>query len=205
MTYGHSSRPDPPAEPPTITPPEQEKVNGAIGGDGAATEAEAEAEVWGGRTHWKHYAGRLLVWLAANLIVAILVGWLAARVEWLAFRGAFWCVFGVLLVSGVLVVGRVVFIILGHRYRLTSQRLFIERGILSQTTDQTELIRVDDVRIHKSLFDRLFRLGTIAILTTDATDRQVVIEGITDPDKVGEAIRSRMRTMRRKSLFIENL
>jgi len=81
----------------------------------------------------------------------------------------------------------------------------LERGILSQTIDQTELIRVDDVRVRKSLLDRVFGLGDVEITSTDASDRLVVLEGIRDPDQVAEDIRSRMRSLRKSSLFIENL
>jgi hypothetical protein len=31
----------------------------AIGGDGDQVEPSAEGEIWVGRTHWKHFAGRL--------------------------------------------------------------------------------------------------------------------------------------------------
>ena len=174
-------------------------------GDGAALDPGAETELWVGRTHWKHYAGRLVLWVASNVLVAGLLAWLASRVDWLAAGGVFWAVVAVLVVSGVVVVGRVFVRILGHRYRLTTQRLFIERGILSQTVDQTELIRVDDVRLYKSFLDRMFGLGSVAVLSTDATDREILIEGIREPGKVAEAIRTHMRVMRRKSLFVENL
>lgn len=176
-----------------------------LGGDGDDVHATAEEDVWTGRTSWKHYAGRLIAWLAANVVVAILLSWLASGVDWLAFKGVFWTVVILVVVSGILVLGRVFVRILGNKYRLTSQRLFIERGIFSQTVDQTELIRVDDVRIYKSMLDRVFGLGTVAILSTDATDREVRIEGIGESERVAESIRSRMRAMRRKSLFVENL
>jgi hypothetical protein len=48
-------------------------------------------------------------------------------------------------------------------------------------------------------------LGTVTILSTDASNREVIIEGIAGAEKVAEEIRTRMRTMRKKSLFIENL
>ncbi len=180
-------------------------VAGLPGGDGAAIEPDAETELWAGRTHWKHYMGRLVLWAAANIVVAVGIWWLASAVEWLDTGGAVWLIIGVMLVSGAVVIGRVALIILSRRYRLTSQRLFIHRGLLSQTVDQTELIRVDDVRVHMSLFDRACGLGTVAILSTDATDREICIEGIRDVEQVAEAIRSHMRSMRRKSLFVENL
>ena len=175
------------------------------GGDGAALDPRGEEELWVGRTHWKHYAGRLILWLAANVAVAVLAALAASRFEWLSAAGACWVVAAVLFLSGIVVVGRVVLIIVGRRYRVTSQRLFIENGILSQTVDQTELIRVDDVRIHKSLLDRILGIGTVSILSTDSSDREVTLIGEARPEQVAEAIRKNMRSLRQKSLFVENL
>jgi membrane protein YdbS with pleckstrin-like domain len=177
----------------------------AIGGDGADVGAAAEADLWAGRTHWKHFAGRLALWLLANVLLAVLLGWIASGPGWPSGRAAFWVVLAVFVVSGLFVVGGVVVQILTTRYRVTSQRLFIERGLLTQTVDQTELIRVDDVRLKKTVLDRMFGLGSVAVLSTDATDRETLIEGIAEPEKVAEAIRQHMRSMRKKSLFVENL
>lgn len=171
-----------------------------------AGETEAETELWVGRTHWKHYLGRLLVWLLGNVAFLALAIWITPRVEWLSASRSAMIVAGALLLSGLEVgLRRVMLPILQRRYRLTTQRLFIERGIFSQTVDQTELIRVDDVRLHKTFLDRLVGLGTVAVISTDASDREVVMEGIARPEEVAEFVRTQMRTMRRKSLFIENL
>ena len=178
------------------------KETACVGGSG---DTGAELEIWVGRTHWKHYAGRLVVWITCNVLFAAAVAWIAARFDQLTSTIAFWLIACVLLASGVLVIGRVVLIILSHRYRVTSQRLFIERGILSQTVDQTELIRVDDVRLYKSILDRMFGLGSVAVVSTDATDKEILLEGVPEPDKVAESIRSNMRTLRQRSLFVENL
>jgi membrane protein YdbS with pleckstrin-like domain len=175
------------------------------GGDGAALEPAAEADLWIGRTHWKHFTGRFALLLIGNVAAAILLAKGASRWEWFTGLAAFWATLAIAVVSGLLVIGRVFLLIIGHRYRLTTQRLFIERGILSQTVDQTELIRVDDVRIHKSLADRLLGLGSVSIISTDSSDGQIVIPGIPEPEKVAEDVRTHMRRMRRKSLFVENL
>lgn len=170
------------------------------------SDAEAtENELWVGRTDWKHYAGRLGLWATGSMVAVILIGWWTARAEWLTFAHAFWAVTALLLISGACVVGPVALTILSHRYRLTSQRLFIVRGILSQTVDQTELIRVDDVRLHKNFLDRVFGLGSVVILSTDATDAEIIIPGIRNPEKVAEAIRANMRVLRKKSLYVESL
>ena len=213
MNGGDSARTDPGPVPTNASTdlngpagPDRATVAEAAGGDGAALDPGTETDIWTGRTHWQHYSGRLALWLIGNLAVIVLVIWLARRIEWLTFKAGFAIVAVILVVSGLEMVVRRVFLnILRHRYRLTTQRLFIERGILSRTIDQTELIRVDDVRLHKSFLDRVFKLGSVAVVSTDATDREIVIEGIAEPEKVAEAIRTRMRAMRSKSLFIENL
>jgi uncharacterized membrane protein YdbT with pleckstrin-like domain len=96
-------------------------------------------------------------------------------------------------------------VMLSTRYRLTNQRIFIDRGILSQAIDQTELIRVDDVRVFKSFVDRVMGLGTVELLTTDSTEKKVIIEGIGEPDRVAETVRTHMKRLRKKAMFVESL
>lgn len=167
---------------------------------GAGDEAGAEETLWRGRTSWKHYGGLVLAYAVSSAAVLI------ASAIWL---GAGWwrwsVVLGVVLLAGVVIAVRLAIIVFGTRYELTTERLFIERGLVRLTRDQTELIRVDDVRVRKLLFDRVFHLGTVQVMSTDLSDRSVVIEGVADADRVAELIRSRMRTARKKSLFIENL
>ncbi|MBI4717913.1 MAG: PH domain-containing protein [Planctomycetes bacterium] len=166
---------------------------------------EAEVEVWVGRTHWKYFASRLLAWAAMNLAAAVLAGWWAWSSPTIAAGGAAAMIAGWVAVTGLFIVGGVVVRVLSTRYRLTSQRLFVERGILSQTVDQTELIRVDDVRIEKSLLNRMVGVGNVTLLTTDTTDRSVSLVGVAEPDRVAELVRNHMRTLRHGSLFVENL
>ena len=181
---------------PTI---EDEDLGHSLHGDNSASTADPtsqEALLWCGRTHWKHYIGRIALWGVAN-IAGIYFAWGSGHLGTILLI--------VFLISSVLLLGPAAWSILSRRYRLTTQRLFIERGILSQTIDQTELIRVDDVRIRKSLADRILGLGTVEIMSTDATDSSIDIVGILGPERVAEGIRSNVRTMRKKSLFVETL
>ncbi len=158
----------------------------------------AEDALWSGRTDWKHFAGMILAYAAASTV--LLVGSLI----WLELRWAGWLLLAVVVV-GIVIAARLAVIVLSTRYHLTSERLFIERGLVSLIKDQTELIRVDDVRVRKRLVDRIFNLGTVEVMSTDMSDQSVVIEGVADADEVAELIRAHMRTARKKSLFIENL
>jgi membrane protein YdbS with pleckstrin-like domain len=158
-----------------------------------------ETNLWAGRTSWKHYAGRFL------LAVVIGIAWLAICTSGFAAAPNTAVAGTGLAVLLLLVVVPVAWTIWSHRYRLTSERLLIERGILSQTIDQTELIRVDDVRIHKTLMNRILGLGTIGVISTDATDREIAIPGVCEPEKLADVIRSRMRALRKKSLYVEHI
>ena len=44
-------------------------------GDGAGLEPAAEVDLWVGRTHWKHYAGRFGLWLTANVVLILVLAW----------------------------------------------------------------------------------------------------------------------------------
>jgi len=175
------------------------------GAAGTTQPATPETELWSGRTSWKHYAGRMSLWVVANILFAALIGWIASVQKWSGLAWVIALVLACVVVSALIFIVPIFFRIISRRYRLTSQRLFIERGILSQTIDQTELIRVDDVRLEKTLLDRVFGVGTVSLLSTDVSDRLVVIEGIANAEKVAESVRTNMRTLRGKALFVENL
>lgn len=169
------------------------------------SEPKPEQCLWEGRTHWKHFSGRIALWALASTVFALLVAWLASRMDWLSATAA-WYIAGIPILATAAWGGvKLAALIVGTRYRVTDERLFIERGLLTRTTDQTELIRVDDVRTRKTLVDRLFGLGSVEVVSTDTSDRFVTLEGVPGADEVAEIVRGRMRALRRKSLFVENL
>jgi len=160
--------------------------------------------LWQGRTHWKHFAGRIALWALAATVYALLVAWITSRTGLSATAG--WYIACIPILATAVWGGvKLTAVIAGTRYRVTDERLFIERGLLTRTTDQTELIRVDDVRTRKTLVDRLFGLGSVEVVSTDTSDRFVTLEGVSGADEVAEIVRGRMRALRRKSLFVENL
>lgn len=173
--------------------------------DEAAPVDASEQTLWSGRTHWKHYAGRIGLWLAGSVLFAVLIGWVAVKTEALSGTAAWYIAAIPILLSGGYFGGKLMLRIAACRYRLTDQRLFVDRGLVSRTIDQTELIRVDDVRIRKTLVDQIVGLGSVEVLSTDVSDGVIVIEGIAGADHVAETIRDRMRALRRQSLFVENL
>ena len=163
----------------------------------ADLDPESEEDLWQGRSSWKFYADLIVVAAGWTVIAAIV--WFATP-RWLG-----WTVLIMALSGWVYVAGRVAHGMLNHHYRLTTERLFIERGILSRTIDQAELIRIDDVRIRKTLLNRMTGVGSVELFSTDASDRQVTIWGVEKPEELAESIRDWMRRLRQRSLFVESL
>ncbi len=163
-----------------------------------------ERDLWMGRMHWQNAIGRVTFWLVLNVAMAV-AAYYGPRNSWCTKSRVAWVYLGFFAVTSIFLLGAVLFRILQNRYRLTSQRLFIEKGILARTMDQTELIRVDDVRMQQSFVNRVFNIGTVLVMTTDATDRALAIVGIKDPIRVTELIRQQMRTLRGRTVFVENV
>ena len=87
------------------------------------------------------------------------------------------------------------------RYRLTDQRLYIHRGLLTRTSDSMELIHIDDVRLVQTLVDRLLNGGVgslIIMCSADKTDKQLVLQGIDEPREIFEKIDSTRTALRAK-------
>lgn len=183
----------------TTSPQPFDRLAAQAAGDGAPLDPGAESTAWVGRTHWTHFAGSISLAILAVVLATLVCFQLRSRDGILV-------IWFLLVTASIVIAGaRILWRVLSCRYRLTNQRLFIERGIFAQTIDQTELIRVDDVRIRKTFTNRLLGLGSIKILSTDVTDHAVVLEGVRAAETVAEHIRGHMRTLRRNSLFVEKL
>jgi len=163
-----------------------------------------EKDLWAGRMHWQNAMGRVAFWFILN-VAFVVAAYYLPRNSWLTSSRILWSLAGLFLVTTIYLLGAIAIRILSVRYRITNQRIFIEKGLLSRTMDQTELIRVDDVRMQQTFVNRIFNIGTVVMMTTDVSDRDVPIVGIKDPVRVTEVIRQQMRTLRGKTVYIENV
>ena len=53
------------------------------------------------------------------------------------------------------------------RYALSEDRLFLKRGFLNVKHDEIVLYRVRDLRVSVSLWQRIFGVGTVTVVSTD--------------------------------------
>lgn len=84
------------------------------------------------------------------------------------------------------------------KYRLTTQRLFVQRGLIAKHLEELELFRVKDVTVRQGILQRILGFGTITVLSTDDSNPQLVLIGINKPMDVKETIRNSFRAARKR-------
>ena len=85
---------------------------------------------------------------------------------------------------------------LSVRYTLTTERLIIKKGILSNHEDEIELFRIKDVRSSQGFFQRITRTGTVFISSTDESG-SLLMKNISTPGIKREEIRNLSRAERK--------
>jgi uncharacterized membrane protein YdbT with pleckstrin-like domain len=139
---------------------------------------EGEHVVFEGHPSWR----ALLSFYLGGLAVAIAVGVVVALVA--------------SLVLGILA-GAVVFaaaVLLGFvkraatTYLVSTQRLYIKRGVLAKRVQQTRIDRVQNVNTDQSLRERMLGVGTVDFDTAGSDDSEFRFVGIADPAGVVRAV-----------------
>ena len=74
------------------------------------------------------------------------------------------------------------------RYALSEDRLFTSVGFLNIRDDEILLYRVRDIDTSRSLWQRIFGVGTVVVASSDKTMPNLVLKNIKDPVMVKELI-----------------
>ena len=82
------------------------------------------------------------------------------------------------------------------RYSLSDDRLFVSEGFLNIKDDEVLLYRVRDIDTQRSLWQRLFGVGTVTVMSSDKTMPTLVLKNIKDPLFVKELIHKQVEEMK---------
>lgn len=178
----------------------RERFKQAVAAKQAGPEGDPENDLWAGS--FSHLA-MIGTWVGGVVmtVAVIVLGLLAS-----APGGAWlWILVGIAsmwLVMAALYAYRR----LSVHYRLSTQRLITESGILWRTVDRVELIDVDDVTYRQGPIERLLGVGTILISSSDRTTPELTMPGIENVREVADTIDDARRTERRsRGLHIESV
>ena len=84
------------------------------------------------------------------------------------------------------------------RYALSDDRLFVSVGFLNIKDDEILLYRVRDIDTSRSLWQRIFGVGTVTVLSSDKTMPTLVLKNVKDPIFVKELIHKQVEEMKIK-------
>ncbi len=97
-------------------------------------------------------------------------------------------------------------------YNIGDDLLTIDSGFLNQTENDCYMYKIADAKLTRSLFERMFGLGTITCYTGDTTDKVIELKHIKDSVtikdyivKASEAARIRRRTVNMQNITAGDL
>lgn len=84
------------------------------------------------------------------------------------------------------------------RYQLTEDRLFINTGFFKTNEDEVRLYRIMDISLTRTLFQKMFGLGTISCCSADKTLGDFQIRNIKNSREVKELLSQSVEEERTK-------
>lgn len=84
------------------------------------------------------------------------------------------------------------------RYSLSSDRLFMSVGFLTIRDEEILLYRIRDINTTRTLWQRMFGVGTITIASSDKSMPMLEIKNVKDPMMVKELIHENVEVAKRK-------
>lgn len=84
------------------------------------------------------------------------------------------------------------------RYSLSEDRLFLSVGFFSIKDEEVLLYRIRDITTCRSLWQRLFGVGTVTVASSDKTMPTVILKNIKNPLAVKELIHEQVEEMKIK-------
>jgi len=82
------------------------------------------------------------------------------------------------------------------RYSLSEDRLFLSVGFLSIKDDEVLLYRIRDITTSRTLWQRLFGVGTVTVVSSDKTMPTLQLKNIKRPVAVKELLHKQVEEMK---------
>ena len=82
------------------------------------------------------------------------------------------------------------------KYSLGEDRLFCETGFLNSQFEEVLLYRVRDISLRRNLWQKIFGMGSVHIVSTDATSPELVLKNIKNSFEVKELIHAQVEKVK---------
>ena len=151
------------------------------------------------------YVGHPAVIYSVGQALPILVAIAAAAIAILATAPVAYVVLGFVLLVAIVCLGYYLKSASIH-YQITTQRIKLERGLLSKVQESLELFRIDHFELHKPLGMRLVGQGSLHLFSSDAELENFYIYGVPSLEALADTLRTcqlRERSRRGLTTFVK--
>ena len=162
----------------------------------ATKDAEVEKDLYAGHPAMIYSIGQVLPFLAAIAAVAIAV---------IANAPAGYIALGFVLLVAIVCL-RYYMKSVGTHYQITSQRIKLERGLLSKVQESLELFRIDHFELRKPLGMRLVGQCGLHLFSSDAELANFYVYGVPNLEALADTLRTcqlRERSRRGLTTFVK--
>lgn len=167
----------------------------------AATRAfESEKDLFNGHPAVIYSIGQFVPFLVA-IAVAVAIGWFRADIG----IGIGYVILGLVVVCGVICL-RFFLKSRSRHFEITTQRIKLERGLLSKVQSSLELFRIDHFELHKPLGQRLLGQASLHVYSSDQELENFYIYGVPNLESLADTLRDcqlRERTRRGLATFVK--
>ena len=82
------------------------------------------------------------------------------------------------------------------RYRITEDRLMLSVGFFSIKDEEVLLYRIRDINTSRTLWQRIFGVGTVSVISSDKSMPTMVMKNIKDPMRIKELLHQQVEDMK---------
>lgn len=84
------------------------------------------------------------------------------------------------------------------KYKLAADRLFVETGLLNTKYEDVVLYRVLDIGLSRSLWQKIFGMGTVTVKSSDNTCPVLVIKNVINSFEVKELLHKTVEEIKKE-------
>jgi hypothetical protein len=90
------------------------------------------------------------------------------------------------------------FLSLTEHYRVTSERVRVTKGLFGRDREDIELFRIQDIDHSQGITERMLNIGDITLRSADASQPEIVLRNVPNPEQVHEIVRRAMLDARQR-------
>ncbi len=86
-------------------------------------------------------------------------------------------------------------------YKITDERIVISEGLFGKSSENVELIRIQDIAHKQSFGERLINVGDVVVKSHDTSHPTIDLKNVSNPKEVHEILRKAVLKARQKHNF----